>query len=830
MIFFYSLSITQQQIQDMDQIIRNKQELMTENKLNVVSNPWAIPSRQDKATSLINSMIRTNGRTYLWNQWKNIEQGAQLLQTVNCLQQIATAYAIIPYYNTTSKDDYPNIHYKNITTLNIITSALDYIFTTYYKADLVTVLPPLSGTGVQGWWDWQIGITEALNNIIILIFDGITQNQISQFAASSRRFLPNSTMFGYLAGTNASPNPSTGGNLVDTSRICFLRGLITKNITEADLAFHGLDHIMDFVTTSDGFYKDYSFIQHETTVASASYGLVVFSGLTDIIVILNGSAMYHYSKTSISNIFDFILNAEMPLLYSGQMMNMVNGRGVSRKEQEYRNGAEFIRLLTVLSECAPSSQIQLQMHKLIKHHVNKAKPFADFTSQPQFAHDTILRILKNTSIPDFQPEFLHKRFSSMARVVHRRENFAFALSMHSYKVGDYESFSIENLHGWYGGDGAEYMYSNYQKQYVDYFPSVNPYLLQGTTELTSHRNDGDVDGVRNYQMSNATFVGGTDLNGIGVVGMEFYNYNYKLGGFRSWFMFDQSVMIIANYNSTETYRSTVLNRILGSLDQKVFVDSKVIPNDLKSYTCNKIFVEGTGVNDSIGIIFLKPTQIFMKKELRTGDWSQIGTDSGAVQRNYVTGYVEKTNAFLELQYVILFGCNQTEFDLKQNDYQVSQNSSVHIVKHTENNVTYEAANIFNLTAGQSVSLNNFKINSNASVLIKTADKVQISISDPTQKQNTLNFTYYDQEQIVNVKGAAGASSVFEYLLNNKQNKCGTGCAIGIGIGVSIVILLMVIFGIIFHKAKITSKQKLAKKPKQVKKPQHMHKTGSDPIF
>ncbi|CAL6066391.1 polysaccharide_lyase 8 family protein [Hexamita inflata] len=798
------MGITADQLKDINIILQNKRDALTQNNYNSISSPWTITSYQNAATSYLNSMVYTTDRTYLWPSYKNMEQGPQLQSTVNNLLAIAIAYATTPYKN------YTNIHFQNATTLDVLSQALDFVFTTYYKADLVKLSPPLSGT-TQNWWEWQIGIPDVLGNIIVLIQNSISPELMNKFIASSKRFLPNPGFFGNLSGSICSkPVVSTGGNLVDTARICFLRGLISQNITESDTSFQAMDHILDFVTISDGFYKDYSFIQHSTIVSSSSYGNTLFSGLTALITILQGNSMYHFSKSGFANICEYIMQAETPLMYNGQMMNMVNGRGVSRKEQEYVICKYFVGMIAVLSKQASTKEMQLQMRNIVKHHINKAKPHYDELGIYNQARTIMIEILNDTTVPETQPEFLHRRYSSMARVVHRRDNFAFAIS----KVGDYESINGENLHGWYTGDGMEYLYSNYQQQFTDFFPTVDPYLLQGTTELTVARNNSEVDGVRKSKMSNATFVGGTDLNGIGVVGMEFYNYNYKLGGFRSWFMFDQSVMIIANYNSTETYRSTFLNRILGSLDQKVFVDSKMITNDLKSYTCNKLFVEGTGVNDSIGIIFLKPTQIFIKKELRNGDWNQIGTSSGAVQRNFVTGYVEKTNAFLELQYVIVFGCNQTEFDLKQNDYQVvSQNSSMHIIKHTENNVTYEAANIFNLTAGQSVSINNFKINSNASVLIRTADKVQISISDPTQKQTALNFTYNYQEQIVNVASAEGASFIFNYTLKSNQNKCGAGCAAGVSIAV-IIIVVGGVAGLFVYKRKVVTP---TNKPKRIKK-------------
>ncbi|CAL6060083.1 S-layer_homology domain-containing protein [Hexamita inflata] len=761
-----AICITPDQNKDVTLILQNKQESLTENYYNSINNPGASTYRQNKASTFLNSLIKTVDRTYLWDSYKNIEQGTQLMATVSNIYFIALAYA------TTPNDKFPNIHYQNTTTLDILSAALDHILSNYYKADTV-IAKPLSGSGNQNWWEWQIGIPDILNNIIILTLNNISQNIINKYLASSKRFQPNADTITNLFNINEKLIPSTGGNLVDTSRICFLRGLISQNLTESDLAFFALDRIFDFVTISDGFYKDYSFIQHNTIVASTSYGQMLFSGLTNLITILNGSTMYNYRISSLKNIFSFIINAAAPFMYHAQMMNMVNGRSISRKEQEYANCKEFIGYMAVLSQFAPSSEVQTALQSIVKHHLTKAKPFQDFSSIYQQARVIILQIMNNTSIPATLPEFLHKRFSSMARVVHRRENYAFAIAMHSYKVGDYESINGENLHGWYTGDGMEYMYSNYQQQYIDFFPTVDPYLLQGTTELTVRRNDSAVDGVRSQTMSKATFVGGTDLNGTGVVGMEFYNFNYKLSGFRSWFLFDQSVMIVANYNSTENYRSTFLNRELGSLAQNVFVDGQAVSNDLKAYNCSRLFVEGTGVNDSVGYIFLKQTEIYLKKELRVGDWNQIGIYSGAAQRNYVTGYVEKTNAPLQLQYVIVFWSNKTQFDLiNQFDYQViAQNSSMHVVRHVENNVTYDAANIFNLSAGQSVNVSGFQIFSNSSILIKTAGKVQISISDPTQKQSVVNFTYYDKPlQVVNVSTQAGASQIFEFNLNNDNTQ------------------------------------------------------------
>ncbi|CAL6055174.1 Glycosaminoglycan_polysaccharide lyase [Hexamita inflata] len=775
---YLCLIITDAYTDDVKKILQNKKDMLTQNKYNSLVCPDYITNNANAANYYISNMITNPDRSYLWDDWKRIDQGPQLQSTLENLYQIAIAYAIEPFEN------YTNPHYKNIYTLNIITDALDLILTRYYKASLKFLTVPLSGLA-QNWWEWQIGIPEVLNNIIILIQDSLSDTLFDKFVQASRRFIPNPSHIGKLYGsTMPILMPSTGGNLVDTARICFIRGLLSLNISESDNAFNSLQNILDFVTVLDGFYKDYSFIQHQSLASSASYGAVLFSGLTNLIVIINESILYNYNKSSISNIFDFMLKAELPLIYNGQMMNMVNGRGISRTEQEYSNGKTFIGLMAILSECAPTYQIQLQMKKLVKHHCNKALPLYDFTQQSALATMLIKKIMQDVTIPQTLPEYLHKRFSSMARVVHRRENFAFSIAMHSYKVGDYESIDGENLHGWYTGDGMEYMYSKNQNQYIDFFPTVDPYLLQGTTELAIKRNNSERDGVRKYLTSNATFVGGTDLDGIGVVGMEFYNFNYKLSGFRSWFLFNSSVMVLADYKSTSQFQSSFLNRGLQTLAQKVYVDKVLVNEGVQKMNCSKLFVEGTGVNDSIGIIFLQPTEIYIKKELRTGDWSDIGLRSGAVQRNYVTGYVQAENV-LQLKYLIVFGLEYDQFQDYQPDHKVEMNQYMHAVEYVENNVTFNAANIFNLPAGQTININNFTILSNASVLIKQANKIQISISDPTQKQKSVKFVTDSKVVEVNVTHAEGTSFVFEYInpdvdvpnpdFAQNRNKCGLGC-------------------------------------------------------
>src|SRR5262249_52955105 len=80
-------------------------------------------------------------------------------------------------------------------------------------------------------------------------------------------------------------------------------------------------------------------------------------------------------------------------------------------------------------------------------------------------------------------------FASMDRVVALRPGFGFGLSMSSTRIANYESINEENLHGWFTGDGMTYLYiGNADTQFTgDFWPTIDPYFLPGTTVETNPR-------------------------------------------------------------------------------------------------------------------------------------------------------------------------------------------------------------------------------------------------------------------------------------------------------------------------------------------------------
>ena len=89
---------------------------------------------------------------------------------------------------------------------------------------------------------------------------------------------------------------------------------------------------------------------------------------------------------------------------------------------------------------------------------------------------------------------VHKSYPLMDRVVHRTEDYLFALSMYSERIQNTEIMNDENRFGWHQNNGMTYIYDE-DKQYTEnYWNTVNPLRLPGTTVVPVNIGTGKPDG------------------------------------------------------------------------------------------------------------------------------------------------------------------------------------------------------------------------------------------------------------------------------------------------------------------------------------------------
>lgn len=104
--------------------------------------------------------------------------------------------------------------------LSGIVTGLDHVNSQVYNENT---------TRYGNWWDWQIGAPQNLMDVCVLVYDALTETQITSLCAAVDAFVPDSAVGAYT-GT------STGANRVDLCRAMMVRGVVGRSPAKITLA------------------------------------------------------------------------------------------------------------------------------------------------------------------------------------------------------------------------------------------------------------------------------------------------------------------------------------------------------------------------------------------------------------------------------------------------------------------------------------------------------------------------------------------------------------------------------------------------------------------
>jgi hyaluronate lyase len=459
--------------------------------------------------------------------------------------------------------------YQDPTLLAAITGGLDWLTSNVYTS---------TGTVFGNWYDWEIAGPQSLNNAAILLLSNpsaLTSTQIANYVKAVYNYGPNSGNFkdyfwwGTLTGANTSNVAlttavqgillgnntttvtrfwhNTAGHPVNPQTDYVVSGGLLLDEAQGNLSgdnpldWSG-DSVFTPVTSSDGWYADGSFIFHVNIPYTGSYGQELMENIAILVKLLNGST-WGITDPDLSNIYGWITEGTMPLMYRGAMMDMVRGRAIaSSSSDESKVGAAALKIMRSVSTFAPT--------------------------------DIAAKLLAFADSPQVEPGQYH--FASMDRVAAHRDGFSFGLSMSSTRVGGYEinTTSPTNLKGWYTGAGVTYLYlGNPDTQYMDdYWATIDWYHLPGTTADLSPLSVRPQDAVAGVTDQN--WVGGAQVDKTyGVAGMSAHPNGTQLYAKKSWFMLDDKIVCLgAGITSTSggEVDTTVENRKLGKTGTTTF--------------------------------------------------------------------------------------------------------------------------------------------------------------------------------------------------------------------------------------------------------------------
>lgn len=680
--------------------------------------------------------------------------------------------------------------YQNQDMLKDITNILDFLCGSCYTAKSQT----------DNWWTWEIGIPKDLIPALILIYDGLTEEQVMAYTETLYFFQPDPFHEGVIntASTHGQGyREAQGANIIDCSTTAVGLGALRE---DNELVYLGMlassqtfviQNVEDSAQIAangynSGFYPDGSYLDHIKVPYLGAYGIEFMKGGAKIPSLLAGTP-WKYPEQVQDNLESYIVEGFGNGMYQGMMLDCLKGRSVSRPASSNQAAGREAMMIILQIVDSFSQEAKETTLSALKAWLEEDEGFIDSLvgAENMAIKKKAKEILEDTSIQSNVAP-IHKSYPLMDRVVHRTEDYLFALSMYSERIQNTEIMNDENRFGWHQNNGMTYIYDE-DKQYTEnYWNTVNPLRLPGTTVVPVNIGTGKPDGSGFAQggdfCSKESWVGGTSIGNYGVSGMSFsgetqgiagdapVSYAPDLKGKKSWFMFDDEMVClgagITNKNMELPVETTIENKKLrkdGSNQLLVNGEKTEIPvkeANVKELVERTADVSGTSFeqvnwahlegNQSVGTGYYFPeenTEIQVRRGQTTGSWKDVGTFEGESTENYLEMWVDhgQNPENASYSYVLLpeTSAEETENYAQAPKVTILENSSeVQAVRHETLKITG-----INFWQEQGGSVDGITSDKAASVMLQETEQgtVKVSVSDPTMKnKGNIQLTFEEE--------------------------------------------------------------------------------------
>lgn len=542
------------------------------------------------------------------------------------LATVATAWAVpgtVQYGDTALRD--------------LLLAGIDWMLTNRYGPE---------HTRFDNDWDWEIGSALALNDAAVLLYDVLGAERLARITAAVRGYTPDPNLW------RADRQIATGANRVWISTVVAVNAVLRDSGDDlvrvrdalSDVEGSGANSVLAFNDasaasegTGEGFYSDGSFLQHYKHPYNGGYGKELLNNLSRLLNLLAGTA-WTVTDPDLDNVRLWVDEGFDPLLARGDVMASVCGREIARpSKQGHASAQTVIEAVVRLIPSFPGETAD-RFTALVKQWIAE-DTYRDFLAVTDLASLVAARSVIASPVQARGPRVAHKQHPRMDKAAHHRPSFALGISAYSSRIYNYESIQNENLHAWHLSDGMVLLYTDDLGHYSeDYWPTVDPARLPGTTVLTGRPTDA----AGQRTTSTADWAGGTALPGttLGAYGMELRAFGSSLHGLKSWFCLDDVIACVGSGISADagTAETIVENRKLRDPAAALLVNGQAAPAgtgwSARLDQVRWLHVAGTG-----GYVFPEPVTLHGLREDRTATWREInlkyGTDT-PVTRPYLT--------------------------------------------------------------------------------------------------------------------------------------------------------------------------------------------------
>lgn len=664
-------------------------------------------------------------RTELWPGYESDKVSKYISYSFQNLKKMATAYQAEG-----------STLYKNEKLRKDILLGLDWMNANRYHENI--------GTVYDNWWDFNIGGAQALVETLALMKDEMSQAQLDSYYAAIQHFNEDPTI---SVGIYENILDMNNANLLDKLLVTALTGIIYESEDHMELASQLMCSVLPYVTSGNGFYEDGSYIDHSTVPYAGGYGGVLMSGLSKLLYITDETP-WEVTDPLLENAYEWIINAFEPLYYKGAIMDMVNGRGISRhNSSDHDKGKGLLHKMLELSQTAPELK-KTQIQAFIKENIINDTMCEEYFKGVN-TNDTIMikALLEDDRIIARGDLTLHKVYGAMDRVVHHRPGYSLGISMFSTRISAYEVGNGENLKPWHTSDGMTYLYNDDHEQFTkDFWPTVDPMRLPGITTDHSERAMKD---WYNYH-STQDWVGGSELHGLyGAAGMAFEMEPVQstLSGKKSWFSFDDEIVALGagiTASDNRLVETIIENRkIKDSGDNLITVDGENRQPEMGTSQVKKAKWAHLSGNteagtDAIGYYLPDQSNLTITREARTGSWSEINKNGPTtpITKNYVSIAIEHGNNPTSADYSYVLLPNKSVEKVEN----YSQKADIKILANTDKvqAVRENTLGVTGMNFWQAAELEGIRAKNPSSVMMEEKDNtLHLALSDPTHKQDKI---------------------------------------------------------------------------------------------
>lgn len=705
-----------------------------------------LKSIEKTAEELINKMNRGENIPILWGTEKPT-LSHELMDQYHMLCAVARAFGT-----------YGTKYYKDEKVKEDILFALRWMYENMYG---VAELEERGWRSIHAfnWWYWYCGGPECLTDIILIMEEYLTKEQVSDYMMLFKWLLDNWRL-------EYTQDQCSGRMAVGTKAALILEDPERLTISSNDY------HIMlDIVLTGPGTHTDYCNYQHGLPY-NLCYG---FSNLHRVLRVganLAGTPLEFASHRYYNQfmLFKYMFDAA---IFRGRGFKSFKGRGVT--DFEIGSGVEAASLIVpMIGNYGPEEDDFIR--RFIKYSMvtpeNKEKLKAAASIS---AYKTINDIFLDESLPNENTrKFAHAWFSA-DRAAQHRGNYAFSLAMPSYRHPSYECINHCNKTGWYTGDGSLMLYtvSDPEEYSGENFVLNERYAAKvpGTTVDTRKR---EAVSISEGWYPSDEKVGCMDFDKEFIVaGMDYTSYNMAeaenkedkghgggnpkfindLKGKKAYFMFDKECVCIGvGINSTmeSDIVTTVENHRLFKLsnnklgDDIISVNGEILENTLyeKTYEAPKY----ARMEDLAGYVFFDAKNVSVSKYTFAYD-KEIAAEYN--KEAYVPDVTKEPRPFMEI--AINHGKNPVNASYAYAVLPYASDSllkayfdkpEIEIISNTDKiqAVQKESLGITGIIFYDAAECANIKVNTASIITYKELDgKFKIKVAEPTNKVDTVTI-------------------------------------------------------------------------------------------